>query len=300
MKARIIDFCKGIFIGIANVIPGFSGGTMAVILNVYDKIIYIFSNFFKHPFKVIKDTWTLLAGLVLGIIISIFAITKLLELFPVATILFFIGLVIGSIPEIYSTTKKYGKKTYKDFIGFIVAILLMLVISLLKTVEETNIIINTKIIIIMFFLGIICSMAMVIPGVSGSLVLMAFGYYAFLMTTISQFLSELWRLNFSNAFFVILLFGIGAILGVVFISKLINKLMIKCPRIVYSAILGLLVASPFSIVWASLEEYQNSIPSLDALTIIIGIICLIIGIILAHFLPKTDKNRNNNIKIENK
>ena len=80
MKNSILDFLKGICIGIANIIPGFSGGTMAVILNIYERFINGISNLFSHPLKTLKDIWAILLGIVVGVVISIGAITKLLSL----------------------------------------------------------------------------------------------------------------------------------------------------------------------------------------------------------------------------
>ena len=101
IKDKLFDFLKGIAMGIANIIPGFSGGTMAVILKVYDKFLYALGNFFNHPIIVIKKVWSLFLGIVVGIVLGAVTIVKLLEIFPVPTMLFFVGLIIGSIPSIF-------------------------------------------------------------------------------------------------------------------------------------------------------------------------------------------------------
>ena len=112
---RIVkEFFQGVAIGIANVIPGFSGGTMAIIFNVYERIINAFSDVLKHPIKVIKDVWSIALGLVAGIIIAIVGIVKLLELATIPTVMLFVGLIIGSIPFIYLSIKKYEKPKCKQ------------------------------------------------------------------------------------------------------------------------------------------------------------------------------------------
>ena len=121
MKNSILDFLKGICIGIANIIPGFSGGTMAVILNIYERFINGLSNLFSHPLKTLKDIWAILIGIVVGVVISIVAITKLLSLFPIPTVLFFVGLIIGSIPNLSFEYKHHGGIKIVDLIPFIVS-----------------------------------------------------------------------------------------------------------------------------------------------------------------------------------
>ena len=279
---HIFNILKGICIGIANVIPGFSGGTMAVMLKVYDLFVYAFANIFNDFKNVVKKCWSLFIGIGLGIFLALFTIVKLLEVIPFITIMFFVGLILGSIPQIFVKAKP-GKLKIADIISFVFAIAIIVVLPLINTTNSTDISFNYWILLLMVVLGIISASAMVIPGVSGSLVLMAFGYYTYVMTTLKDFFKNIFNFsmdNYWNMFLVILCFAIGCILGIVFISKLITKLLEKFPKTVYCCILGLLVASPFSIIYATLTEYTIvfSIP-----TIIFSIISLSFGVALVLF-----------------
>ena len=132
----------------------------------------------------------------------------------------------------------------------------------------------------MILLGIICASAMVIPGVSGSLVLMAFGYYVFLFELIEEYLKNIFNFsinNYWNMFITIGCFAFGCILGIVFISKLISKLTEKYPKTVYCAILGLLLASPFAIIYATMTSEDYTVV-FNTPTIIFSIISLLLGI----------------------
>lgn len=287
-KEKIVDFFKGICIGIANVIPGFSGGTMAVILNIYEKVIYAFSNIFSHPIEVLKKLWTLLIGVIVGIIVFVLAIAKLLELFPLPTIIFFIGLIVGSIPNVYSNARKNTKVTIKDIIAFVVAIAIMVVLPLINSNSFSGNI-NIVVIIMLFLMGIISAAAMVIPGISGSLVLMAFGYYIYIVTNIKELLAGFLTFDFTNLFtsFVsVLVFVIGCILGAVYVAKLINLLLKQHHQTVYFTILGLLIASPFVIVWMN---YESLLSNTKIESIIIGVICFILGIVSVIFLGRLSK-----------
>ena len=128
IKNIILDFLKGIAIGIANVIPGFSGGTMAVILKVYERVINAFSELVKHPVKVIKDIWSILLGLAVGIIVAIVTIVKLLEFSPLPTLMFFVGLLLGAIPDLYKEYNSAGKFRYFNILFFLIAVIIIVVL----------------------------------------------------------------------------------------------------------------------------------------------------------------------------
>ena len=96
---RIEELIKGFLIGLVNIIPGFSTGAMALILGVYDKCINAFSKLIKNPKETFKEIWALFVGLIIGIFTSVYLIATLLETIPLITTLFFVGLIIGSIPK---------------------------------------------------------------------------------------------------------------------------------------------------------------------------------------------------------
>ena len=295
MKNHILNFLKGICIGIANVIPGFSGGTMAVMVKIYDLFVYAFANIFNDFKNVVKKCWSLFVGVAVGVLLALVTIVKLLEVIPFITIMFFVGLIIGSIPSIYKKASG-GNIKIINIICFVLAIALMIALPFIQTNNDPSKTYNISTFIIMFLMGVICSSAMVIPGVSGSLVLMAFGYYAFFMNTFKELLINIFNFsleNYWNMFGVIACFGIGCILGIVFISKLISKLMQKHPKTVYFTILGLLIASIFSIIYSSFNEYTIT---LNVPTIIFSIISLTLGVALVfigeHMSKKLESNEN--------
>ena len=254
---------------------------MAVMVKIYDLFVYAFANIFNDFKNVIKKCWSLFIGIGIGVFIALVTIVKLLEVIPFITIMFFVGLVFGSIPQIYIKAKQ-GKLRIVDIICFIIAIIILVALPLLPA-NEVDVSFNFGLYIIMLLLGIICSSAMVIPGVSGSLVLMAFGYYSFLMITMKDLLKNLFNFsmdNYWNMFITVACFAIGCVIGLVFVSKLITKLTEKYPKTVYFTILGLLVASPFSIIYATVTEYTITF---NFPTIIFSIISFALGLSLVIF-----------------
>lgn len=296
VKTHFLNMLKGIGIGIANVIPGFSGGTMAVMLKIYDLFVYSFANIFNDFKNVVKKCWSLFVGILIGILFAMVVIVKLLEVIPFITIMFFIGLIFGSMPSIYKKVKNQ-KINIADIIGFIVAIGVIVALPLIPKTEAAAQY-NIGVYIIMFAMGIVCSSAMVIPGVSGSLVLMAFGYYAFFMSTMKEYLVNIFNFSLTNywgMFITLVCFAIGCVVGLVFISKLITKLTEKYPKTVYYTILGLLVASPFSIIYATLTDASYTV-IFDFWTIFFSVISLALGLGLVYLGEFFNKKYNKTIQ----
>lgn len=286
----VLDIFRGMAIGIANVIPGFSGGTMAVILKVYERLIGAMSDIASKPLKVVKDIWALIIGVVLGIVVASFTIIICLEKFPIQTIMFFVGLIIGSIPTIAKNVKEESFKRenklslkWIDIFSFIVCITVMVALPLLNTgIDVTTV--NLGTLIVVCLMGVISAGAMIIPGISGSLILMVFGYYVLIIGNIKNVLEQFLKFNFEgtlDGLLILVFFAIGALLGLVLISKFIKYLLNKWPQTVYIAILGLLVASPFSIIYATIQDYKEAINWSSPWVYIVGVTMLAIGGLIA-------------------
>ncbi len=284
---KLLDIIKGALIGIANVIPGFSGGTMAVILHSYERIVDGLGNLFKHPLKVIKDLWALLIGMLIGIVFAIVAIAWLLKKFPLPTILFFVGLIIGSIPQVF----RDANKDCNNKLNYLLIIPAIVILVSLPFINGSDVSTNINIgkLIIILIMGVIAAGAMVVPGISGSLTLMAFGYYTLIITSLKDLMSGVIHLDNSdikNPLLIGIFFAIGAVVGLVFISKLISILIKKDKSKVYFFILGLLLASPFSILYTSFTNGEYEMDYKNPIIWIIGIILLAIGTCTPIFMEK--------------
>lgn len=285
MKTQISDLFKGIVIGVANVIPGISGGTLAVVLNIYDKFVHSFKNLLSHPWKTIKKIWGLLLGIIIGIIISAIIIESLVSRFPIPTMMLFVGLIIGTIPRIYQNIKD-EQKTIIDLLSFLGFIIILVVLPFLPG-TNVDIEMSLKVFIILFFIGVIGASAMVIPGISGSMVLLVLGYYTYILNIVNGFFDTVITFQIEQAmqFLIPLIpFGIGILLGIVFFSKIISNIIKKYRRTFYCAIIGLLVASPFAIIYSMINEYGEQMRANLIFNIIIGIVMLIIGAIISLYM----------------
>ncbi len=271
----------GMVIGIANIIPGVSGGTMAVSMGVYDKIIHAVT----HIRKEFKAGLALLIPILIGALIALAGLSKIITFalaeVPVPTNLFFIGLIIGGMPAIWNRLKGTKQKvSIGNLITALVFFGIVVGFAMLGEGEgvETAIAFSFVNVIKLFFVGVIASATMVIPGVSGSMILMLIGYYESILANISLFIDGLTSFDIPvilDATGVLAPFGIGVLIGIVAIAKLIELIFVKLPNYAYCAIIGLIVASPFAIIIMSdLSKYTFG-------SIAIGLVTLVVGAVIA-------------------
>ena len=287
MRVYLSYFIKGMAIGIANAIPGVSGGTIAFVLGIYEKLTYSISTLptalIKLKWKDIIESLKILIPAFLGAAVSIFLflniINYLFSNYPVPTKIFFVGLVLGSFPFVTKTVEKYNFKVFLAFFlgAFIMAIFVYFDINepeINETVGETVSSSNFSFVygIKLFFCGIAAAIAMVIPGISGSLLLLILGEYE----NISYFVSNMTS-NLNNIYPLIFL-GIGILIGIFLISKLITILIQKYRSMLFGFVLGILIVS-FLSLWPNITSL--SIPMLAA-----TVLSMCLGFLVAIVMEK--------------
>jgi len=226
----------GAAIGIANLLPGVSGGTIAVILNIYDQIISAINGVLTDKSRRVKDI-IFLSQLLLGAILSIAVFANILGVaigkYPEWTFSVLLGLIAGSIPGVYRKHIKASPSTL-HIVLFLASLAGIVFLSLQ---DHAFLTLNTsqlmaKDYVILGFSGFIAAGTMVIPGISGSLMLLLLGTYTPILQAISQ-------ANIP----VIAAVGIGAGFGLLTVAKVMGILLKRFPKSIYFVIIGLLVGS---------------------------------------------------------
>ena len=287
----LVDLIKGFLMGISNIIPGFSGGTMAVILKVYDRLIFDLSDITKHPIKAIKDLIFLGIGLLIGMVFAMFTIVFLLEKFPFPTIIFFVGLIIGCLLQMFMQSYE-AKKSKLDYLWIIPGLALIIIIPLLNA-GDAKLEISFTALLLVSIMGIVSSASMVIPGLSGSLTLMAFGYYTLILTSGTDLMKGLFDgTNVWDELIVMVVFALSCVIGVLLISKLMGVLLKRWKGAVYFFIFGLILGSPFSIIWAACHNDDYDINFKSPGMWCASVICLIIGCLLPLMVRFIEKKMN--------
>ncbi len=272
---KVLEYLKyflcGIVFGTANVIPGVSGGTMLVIFGIFDRITDSVSGV-KKIIKNIPFLLTFALGAGAGILISAKLISQLFVSFGVQTNLFFIGLILGGIPLIFrlGTTEKKPKPLC--IVPFIISMAIVIALSVLErldifsfaaeTVEGFDLVFSLK----LAACAAVAAVTMIIPGISGSFVMMLLGVYETIIGALSDF-----------NFYVIIPFAIGAVVGIVAGAKLISMLIAKNRLMVYSALMGLVIGSVYAILP---EGFGFNLQTGY------GFVCLLFGVFAALLVEK--------------
>ena len=234
----------GMILGVANVIPGVSGGTMAVVFNIYDRLIGVITLNVKKIVSEWKFILPLVAGMGLGILLFSKAITFLFQNYPVQTNWFFIGIILGSIPMILKrmlvasrngTSTGTGGLPLSVVVCGLVALGVMAVMTYLE-VSDAGAPIQTELTPLLaakLVVGLACgTIAMIIPGISGSFLMLVVGIYSTVIAAISDFNLPL-----------LIPAAIGGVLGLLGGAKLVRFLMARVPAQTYGAIMGLVLGS---------------------------------------------------------
>lgn len=256
----IKNLLAGLVIGVANIIPGVSGGTMMVVLNMFDKIIGAVSEFRKNIKGNILFLLQILIGAAVGIVLFSKGITFMLSNYPMITNFFFIGLIIGSIPLVYKNamavkdTAAKGEKAkvgVGSVIAFVLAFALLVIIAFTQASEGTvdiyTVSVDFMLMLKLFFGGLIAAIAMIVPGVSGSFVMVLFGIYPL----VAGAAAVVFPVNMDNWLGILFPIGIpaglGILLGLLIGAKLIDVLLKRYTQQTYFGILGLLLGSLFDL-----------------------------------------------------
>lgn len=283
----LINIIKGVVIGIATLVPGVSGGTMAIILGLYDDIIHSISSFFSDIKKNTLFILTVGIGGVIGLFGFSWIMKFLLSHFRFPMIYLFIGVIIGGIPVLYKKVNA-GNSRKLDWLYFVVGFIIILIMKLYDG-TIINLANSTGVLqfVFLFFAGIIIAVALILPGISTSFMLLAIGLYDIFVDALSNV-----QLRY------LIPIGLGTVFGVITTTKVLENCMNKKPRQTYLLILGFVVGSVIQ-VFPGFPEGLYTLFSigvvgdiikpevlLGILEIIASIAALVLGFILIRFMSK--------------
>lgn len=234
------DLLAGFVMGIAFIIPGFSGGSVAAILGIYEKLITAITDLFRDFKNSVRTLLPIGIGLVLGAVSLLFPLKAALEVAPLPTVSLFVGLALGGMASI--TDRLRGKFTLTNGLALIIPALLAAALCFIPTGADVDLLhLNIGGYALLFLIGILGSVALVIPGISGSMMLLILGYYNPIIRIITEHL--LVGKDLGVSVLVIGVTALGIIVGFFIISYVMRGLLRHCPRGTYFAIVGFIVGS---------------------------------------------------------
>ena len=294
MLKIIRNFINGLVFGIIQVVPGISGGTIALVLGFYFDLLNVINNFFGNFKKNLVFIIPLIAGTITGLILFSSIIIYLLTHYSFPTMFFFMGLIAGTIPLISTKVFEKGKRPgISIFLLVIIPLAALIFMAILKMettspfkADEIYAGIDIPFMLLLFLAGILSAAALIIPGFSGSFILLLMGVYNIIVYSTSSLrllpgnLSDLTLiLNISK---VLIPMGLGIIIGIIFMSRIIEKLLVSFPKQTYAVILGLIIGS-LVVLFMEPIVYESGV----SVTIILaGIFTFLTGSVLSYITGK--------------
>ena len=263
----VLNMVKGLFVGGSMLIPGVSGGSMAMILGIYNELISAVSSFFKNKKESIKLLGTFMVGASIGIILFAKPLLYLTDTYTFPMMYFFVGAVIGSIPMIYKQAK-VEKVSIDSVLYIILGIIIVFLISLIpQELFQTDL--NNGIIdyLIIMVAGVIAAIALILPGISVSYMFLVLGIYEETIKAIDDMYIP-----------YLLTLGIGLFIGIVLTTKILEKAMTIYTKATYLIILGFVIGSVAAVF--------PGIP--DGIEIIMSIISLCMGYFIIRKLSSIE------------
>jgi len=271
---------KGFIVGSSMSVPGVSGGTMALILGIYDRLIYSIAHVLDDTKKNLLFLFWFLLGSGIGIGSLAFVIKWLLETFPLIISFFFIGAVLGGLPYLFSKANVYSL-SLKTVLFVLIGMFSVIFIRFLP-VNALNFNMNQWItsVLLLILIGVVLALALILPGISTSHILLVVGLYSPLLTAITQM----------DLIFLVLI-SVSTLGGVFIITRPMEWLMIQFPNETYLLIIGFVIGSTMDIIGDIMIPAIPSVVTFEWI-IMIGfssLLCLILGYTSVYALSKMNQ-----------
>ena len=241
----LADLLRGIGIGVAFIIPGFSGGSVAAILGIYERLVGAIASIFKSFKSSITTVLPIGIGMVVGAISLLFPLKWTLGTVPFPTVSLFVGLTLGCLPSLYENIR--GRITVSNAVAFALPMVLTLLLSFAPIGSEVDLSSPGPLgYLLLLLVGIVGSSALVIPGISGSMLLLMLGYYNPIVVMITDLIKGVLRGSFAGGLTsvaVLATLALGICIGFIGISVIMKKLFEVCKRGTYFAIIGFIIGS---------------------------------------------------------
>ncbi|HEK6050339.1 TPA: DUF368 domain-containing protein [Staphylococcus aureus] len=241
-----INILKGFAMGTSDLVPGVSGGTIALLLGIYNQFIASISGIFSRRFW---PSFTFLIPIIIGMLLAMGSLSNLfnylLSQHHIPTMFFFGGLIIGIVLYLLKISNYKTSFTTKHYMMVIAGIAILIVITLMNNGDKhagETLTLSTGLIIKYFIAGMCASSAMLLPGISGSFMLLVFGVYGTVMLAIS----EVVKLNFTGLP-ILLAVGFGVLAGFIISSKIIQYFLTHHKLMTFALIIGFVVGSLFAV-----------------------------------------------------
>ena len=284
----------GFFIGLAVIVPGVSGSTVAIIFKLYHKLLYALGNIVKKFKKCVKFLVPIAIGLVIGFVLGFLAIQRLIDISPFTVIGLFAGLMLGAFPAVYDevrTEKKTPLRLGLFALGLVIPVVISVVSVYASEGAQSLEGLNAGHYILFLVLGYLVAITQVVPGLSATALLMAFGYFTPIMESVHL---SYWQQN-PAVFGVYACLAVGFLLGLVTFSKLLTKIFAKRRAAAFFVIVGLSLGSVVTMffnpdVYAVYTGWAEN--GVNALDLALGLVLFAVGIVVAYLFVRYERKKS--------
>lgn len=298
-KSRIRSFILGIFIGLAIILPGISGSTVAIILGLYTAMLYAMGHLASREFKpCFLFLLPLGIGAVIGFLGGFIVVQKVFGPYVFEMVCLFTGLMTGAFPALLGETK--GEKvTVRRGVLFAVGFVLPIAIALISFffLPETNSEATfTDFPTLRYFaylpLGILVSLTQIVPGLSATAILMAFGQFGLILNSVHVD----YILAHPQALILYVSLALGFGVGLLFLSRILSDILEKHRKTAFFMIIGLSVGSIVSMFFGSdmMACYKSfaALPVFPIGRLLLGVGLFAVGFVIAYLLVRYEKKHN--------
>lgn len=285
----------GLFVGLAIIVPGVSGSTVAIIFKLYDKIIYALGNLFKRFAACVKFLLPIVIGAAAGFLLGFFAIQQLMAVAPFTVVGLFAGMMIGAFPAVKDEIKGEKPNALRVLLMILgVAIPIAIALGTTFGTEGERPLEGLEFYhyIIFILIGYVVAITQVVPGLSATAILMAFGYFSSIMNSVHL---TYWKEN-PMVLLVYFCMVLGFAIGLVTFSKVLDAIFKKARATAFFMIVGLSLGSLLTLffnsdVFAVYKEWSSS--GVDALDLSLGIVLFFIGAVVAYLFVRYERRKKN-------
>lgn len=289
---HLLNIVKGILVGMAIMIPGVSGGSMVMSMGLYPALLALISGTREERKGTLPVLLPFGIGVLAGIVLFSFLLAAALANFPLQTAMAFIGLILGGIPMLWRQVR--GKRvTLSNGLGFFGAVAVMALMLILSARANLDLSLAPSVwhCALALILGFLSASTMIVPGVSGSALMLILGYYYEITGRVKTLSTAIVTANGQQIAENVLVFVpylIGAVLGIVLTSKAIQRLIQKHPSTTYYTLIGLMAASPAAVLCKITVDYGAvSLPGY-----LMAALCLAVGFTVAYVLSRDEEGEH--------
>jgi len=296
-KSKLADSVKGLAIGVAFIIPGVSGGTMAVILGIYDKIINSINNLAKHFLTSVKTLLPIAIGAAIAILICWYPFKLAFEHIMIVMVTLFAGFIAGGMPGIFDEVRS-AKVKPSHIIALVVSAVLEIALGVFSVIFKLDIqfLYDSRpwwLYLLIIGAGFISAFALVMPGISGSMILIVLGFYTPTLNLIDNFLA--WT-NVWASLSILASLAVGVLAGVIVSSKMMEFLLKKYRIGTFYAIIGIIFGS-LAAIYFNYEIYEYYLTvGVRCWEIVIAGIALIIGGAISYMFVRYSRKEKSKIE----